>query len=79
MTARELNDYEIDVLELGERAAECLFAEELSTVYGSLRDRTWSVVLHCYGFIAVAAQEAGRELPACWQPNIDEHGMWRPS
>lgn len=79
MTALGRDNYETDVLELGERVADCLFAEGLGAVYARLQDRTWSVVLHCYGLIAVAAQDAGREVPACWRPDIDEHGMWRPS
>ncbi len=74
---RYCGDYETDVLELGERVADCLFAEELTAAYVLLQHRAWSTVLHCYGFIAVAAGDAGREVPACWQPAFDEHGAWR--
>ncbi len=77
MTALGPDSYETDVLELGERVADCLFAEELSRAYASARTRAWSVTLHCYGLIAVAARDAGREVPARWQPSFDKHGMWR--
>jgi hypothetical protein len=65
-------DYEQDVLELGERAADFLFTEELSRAYSELRARTWSMILTWYGNAMVQA-------PACaenWKPNLDENGMW---
>jgi len=62
-----------DIAELGMRVACCLTGEQFGTLYSELRDRAWSVVLNCYGYMAVQAPgEAER-----WLPQFDEHGMWR--
>lgn len=79
MNALLRDGYEIDVLELGERVADCLFAEELGAACEGIGDRTRSTALHCYGLIAVAAEDAGREVPAPWQPALVRRGQRRPS
>jgi hypothetical protein len=66
-------DYEQDVLELGERAADCLFAEELGRSYPELRARVRSLILNWYGYAAVQTPA----LAENWAPRIGEDGMWR--
>jgi hypothetical protein len=65
--------YERDVLELGERVADCLFAEELGRAYSEPSRRAWSLILGWYGNAMVQA-------PACaeqWRPRLGKDGMWR--
>ena len=71
MSLRRYDD-ELDELELGERVANCLFAEALGTVYAELPDRVWSVVLNLYGYMIVQAPD---QAPR-WKPRFDERGRW---
>lgn len=71
----DLDEYDLDEIELGERAAYLITVEELGALYGLLKDRIWSVVLECY---ANMAQAIGADnVPEAWRPRIDDDGMWR--
>lgn len=65
-------DDELDELELGERVADCLFAEALGALYSELKDRAWSMTLLLYRYMAVQAPEHAD----AWRPRLDERGMW---
>lgn len=65
---------DLDVEELGERAAGWLLREELGAAYGELKDRAWSVALGCY---AMCVTSLGPDVvPPQWKPSFDEHGTW---
>jgi hypothetical protein len=58
--------------ELGERASQELFREELSMLYTSPMDRAWAVVALCYLRVAKYAPDQAWE----WYPQFDENRMW---
>jgi hypothetical protein len=35
------------------------------------------MVLHLFGFVTVAADDAGREVPDDWRPTFDKYGRWQ--
>lgn len=83
MTKNVLPEWDTDVNELGERAAEALTQAEFGTLYTYVEDRTWNVVMDCFASI-VQAVRAKYDIPAGervrvppeWTPRLDEDGMW---
>lgn len=79
-------EYDLDEIELGERAAEWLTLEELGSAYSRVSDRVWSATAGCFAKIAQAMREkygpdaltgpGARAVPPEWTPQLDEHGMW---
>lgn len=68
-------EWDLDVAELGERAAWWMLRDEFGALYGSVKDRARAVAAGCY---AKCAESLGAEnVPPQWRPSFDEHGMWR--
>lgn len=65
---------ELDELELGERVADALFAELAGSIYSTVHDRAWCIVLHCYRAMVLAFGQDN--VPPEWKPAFDEHGRW---
>lgn len=66
-------DHEQDVLELGERVADCFLREGSGDLYTEPEDREWAFILYCYGLVR---WNYGDSAAGEWYPDIDEHGMW---
>ena len=60
-----------DELELGERAAEELFSEEIASLYTKSMDRAWGIVVLCYRRVREYAPDQAWE----WYPQLED-GMW---
>lgn len=74
MEIPEAADDDLDVIELGERAADWLLHDELGQLYGDPVDRAWSVTLGCY---AKCVRSLGADsVPPGWKPTIGADGMW---
>jgi hypothetical protein len=58
--------------ELGDRASEELFSEELASLYTKSTDRAWAIIVLCYRRVREYIPEQAWE----WYPNLDKDGMW---
>lgn len=63
---------DLDVIELGERAA---WFQLLENIYTDPEDRAWNIVARCYASVARAYGVDSAEARA-WYPQLDERGMW---
>lgn len=69
----ESGDVDIDVLELGDRAAGWLLRDEPGQAYSGLPARAWPAALGCYAKCAAAL--GARNVPGKWRPARGEDGM----
>lgn len=77
MNPRQQDFYgELNELELGERVSDCLFTELAGSIYSTVENRTWALILQCYRFMYEATNG---NVPADWKPAIDDKGMWHPA
>jgi hypothetical protein len=64
---------EVDALELGDRAAQCLWDSMFGMLYTKVEDRAWMVVVQCF---KAMWDPKTASVPEGWYPQLVDNDRW---